>query len=173
MFFHYFVIISPWKKDGAFHLNKLEFPSPEDALCQVWLKLAQWFWRRWKMWKVYDNDDDIDDNDGQRTNFDQKSFLEPRLRWAKKGRNCSALTVVRVFNQIFLRLNLRFGKKHHLLIIQIGFISAQMDFLLICINASLYEWQDRQGPVTILLTTCTKVFCHSVKILKPCYKRIL
>ena len=31
------------------HLNKLEFPSPKDAFCQVWLKLAQWFWRRrWK-----------------------------------------------------------------------------------------------------------------------------
>ena len=36
----------PLKKDGALHLNKLEFPSPKDALCQVWLKLAQWFWRR-------------------------------------------------------------------------------------------------------------------------------
>ena len=28
------------------HFNKLESPSPKDALCQVWLKLAQWFWRR-------------------------------------------------------------------------------------------------------------------------------
>ena len=28
------------------HLKKLEPPSPKDALCQVWLKLAQWFWRR-------------------------------------------------------------------------------------------------------------------------------
>ena len=28
------------------HLNKLKSPSPKDALCQVWLKLAQWFWRR-------------------------------------------------------------------------------------------------------------------------------
>ena len=27
-------------------MNKLEFPSPKDDLCQVWLKLAQWFWRR-------------------------------------------------------------------------------------------------------------------------------
>ena len=27
-------------------MSKLEFPSPKDALCQVWLKLAQWFWRR-------------------------------------------------------------------------------------------------------------------------------
>ena len=28
------------------HLNKLESSSPKDALCQVWLKLAQWFWRK-------------------------------------------------------------------------------------------------------------------------------
>ena len=28
------------------HLKKVESPSPKDALCQVWLKLAQWFWRR-------------------------------------------------------------------------------------------------------------------------------
>ena len=36
----------PLEKGGALHLNKLEFPSPKDALCHVWLKLAQWFWRR-------------------------------------------------------------------------------------------------------------------------------
>ena len=28
------------------HLKKLEPPSSKDALCQVWLKLAQWFWKR-------------------------------------------------------------------------------------------------------------------------------
>ena len=28
------------------HLNKLESPSPKDVLCQVWLELAQLFWRR-------------------------------------------------------------------------------------------------------------------------------
>ena len=39
--------------------------------------------KKMKMWKVYDNanndddDDDNDDNDWQRTNFDQKSWLEP------------------------------------------------------------------------------------------------
>jgi hypothetical protein len=27
-------------------LNKLKSPLPKDNLCQVWLKLAQWFWRR-------------------------------------------------------------------------------------------------------------------------------
>ena len=28
------------------HLKKFESPSPKDALCQVWIKLAQYFWRR-------------------------------------------------------------------------------------------------------------------------------
>ena len=37
---------SPSSKDVLCHLNKLEFPSPKYALCQVWLRLAQWFWRR-------------------------------------------------------------------------------------------------------------------------------
>ena len=32
--------------DRALCLNKLEYPSTNDAKCQVWLKLAQWFWRR-------------------------------------------------------------------------------------------------------------------------------
>ena len=31
---------------GSSSLKKLESPSPKDALCQDWLKLAQWFWRR-------------------------------------------------------------------------------------------------------------------------------
>ena len=42
----YFVLISPWKRTGALHLNKLESPSPKDALCLVWLKMAQRFLRR-------------------------------------------------------------------------------------------------------------------------------
>ena len=36
----------PCEKGGVLYLNKTESPSPKDALCQVWLKLAQWFWRR-------------------------------------------------------------------------------------------------------------------------------
>ena len=33
----------PLEKDWAHHLNKLESPSPKDALCHVWLQLAQLF----------------------------------------------------------------------------------------------------------------------------------
>ena len=36
----------PFEKGGALHLNKLEPPSTKGALCQVWLKLAQWLLRR-------------------------------------------------------------------------------------------------------------------------------
>ena len=35
-----------YEKLLVLHLQKFESPSPKDALCQVWLKLAQWFWRR-------------------------------------------------------------------------------------------------------------------------------
>ena len=51
-FFNFVNVISrfrnylPFEKGGALHLNKLISPSHKDALCQVWLKLAQWFSRR-------------------------------------------------------------------------------------------------------------------------------
>ena len=67
-------------KDRALHLNKLESPSSKDDLVQVLLKLAPVVLEKMKMWKVDDNDDnDNNDNDGdgQRTNFDQISSLEP------------------------------------------------------------------------------------------------
>ena len=35
-----FVIISPLKKDRAFHLNKLEFPSPKDDVCQFLIEIC-------------------------------------------------------------------------------------------------------------------------------------
>ena len=46
MYLCYFLMISPWNRAGALHLNRLEFPLPKDDLCQVWLKLAQQFLRR-------------------------------------------------------------------------------------------------------------------------------
>ena len=42
----------------------------KDALCQVWLKLAQWFCRKMIIWKVYDDD----------RHFDQKSSLSLWLK---------------------------------------------------------------------------------------------
>ena len=44
-----YIIISPWKRSGPFIWKKLESPSPRNALFQVWLKSAQWFW--WRRWQ--------------------------------------------------------------------------------------------------------------------------
>jgi hypothetical protein len=41
-----FSLLSPLGNGYPLHLNKLESPSFKDDLCQIWLKLAQWFWRR-------------------------------------------------------------------------------------------------------------------------------
>ena len=61
------------------YFKKLESPSPKDALCQVWLKLAHWFLkRRWKWEKFTDR---RLRREGRRTTGDQKSSLQ--LRWAK------------------------------------------------------------------------------------------
>ena len=39
-------LISPLGKGLALHLYKLQSSSPKEELYSVWLKLAQWFWRR-------------------------------------------------------------------------------------------------------------------------------
>ena len=46
MYFQYFVIFFPLIEGLVLYLNNLELSLPNDGLCQVWLKLAQWFWRR-------------------------------------------------------------------------------------------------------------------------------
>ena len=61
-------------KGVALHLTKLKSPSPRDTLCQVWLKLAQWFWRRrWKCEKFTDRRTDRQTTDDR--------WLE-KLPWA-------------------------------------------------------------------------------------------
>ena len=46
IYFRFFFNYLPLEMGGAFQLIKLESPLPKEALCQVWLKLAQWVWRR-------------------------------------------------------------------------------------------------------------------------------
>ena len=86
--FCYFGIISPWKR--------AESQSPKDALCQVWLKLASWFWR-WKLFinvfLLFHNYLPLDPSlELTWITFTQESFvpslirkahLNLRLRWAK------------------------------------------------------------------------------------------
>jgi hypothetical protein len=53
---------------GERQSNNLESPPSNNDLCQVWLKLAQWFWRRSQKCKSLQTD-------GQTTG-DQNSSLE-------------------------------------------------------------------------------------------------
>ena len=50
IYFRYFCFIdhiSPWERARPFIWKKNnEYASIKDVLCQVWLKLAHWFWRR-------------------------------------------------------------------------------------------------------------------------------
>jgi hypothetical protein len=58
----------PLEKGDPLHLNNLETPLPKDDLCQVWLKLAQWFWRRSQKCESLQTDGQTDrrTDDGQR-----------------------------------------------------------------------------------------------------------
>jgi hypothetical protein len=51
----------PLEMGNPLHLNNLESPPPKDDLCQVWLKLAQWFWRRSRKCKSLQTDGQEDD----------------------------------------------------------------------------------------------------------------
>ena len=68
----------PLEKGGALHLNNLNPRHLRDTLCQVWLKLAQWSWRRWKFEKFTDRQTD-GLTDRRRTTSDQKSSLELKM----------------------------------------------------------------------------------------------
>jgi hypothetical protein len=65
----------PLGKGVPLHFNNLESPPPKDNLCQVWSKLALWFWRRSQKCKSLQMDD------GQRAI--RKAHLSFQLRWAK------------------------------------------------------------------------------------------
>ena len=44
--FYKLAIISPCRRACLFIWKESEFPLPKDALCEVWLKLALYFWSR-------------------------------------------------------------------------------------------------------------------------------
>ena len=67
-------------KGVPLHLNKLESPSTWDTLCKVWLKLAQWVWRRWKCEKLQRRTDRQTDDGRQMI---RKAPLSFQLRWLK------------------------------------------------------------------------------------------
>ena len=46
MYFCNLVIIFPWKRGEGASSQQIWILFTMDALCQVWLKYAQWFWKR-------------------------------------------------------------------------------------------------------------------------------
>ena len=69
---------------GALYLNKLESPSSKNALCQVWLKLAQWFRRRrWNCKKFTTTTRTTTTTTDNGHILIRKAHLSLRLRWAK------------------------------------------------------------------------------------------
>ena len=82
-FFKFVNIFSPFrnqlplKKGMTLHLDKLEFPPPKNALCQVWSKLAQ-LRQRWQCEKFTDGQTDDEQQ------VIRKAHLSFLLRWAKK-----------------------------------------------------------------------------------------
>ena len=66
------------QKGRAFQLYILESSWLKDTLCQVWLKLAEWFWRgkckKFTMTTTMTNNEQI---------VIRKAHLSLRLRWAK------------------------------------------------------------------------------------------
>ena len=59
----------------ALHLNKLELPSPKNALCQVWLKLPSGSGKD-KSVKKFTDRQTGGQTDGRRELGDQKTSLE-------------------------------------------------------------------------------------------------
>ena len=86
--FSLFLNYLPLERGRALNLNKLESISLKDVLCQVWLKLTQWFWRGSENMKSEETDGRVDwqQADG-RTDWQQatrKAHLNFQFRWAKK-----------------------------------------------------------------------------------------
>ena len=64
------------EKGIAPHLNKLESPSPKDALCQILLKLAHRIWRRrWICEKLTDRQTDGQTADKRLSNISSLELL--------------------------------------------------------------------------------------------------
>ena len=83
MYFRYFSNISPWKRRGC-SFEQIWIPFTKESFVPSLIEIGRMVLKKkMNMWKVYDNANDDndydndDDDDGQRTNFDQKSSLEP------------------------------------------------------------------------------------------------
>ena len=89
-----FVIGSRCQKVRPFHLNNFKSFQTRDTICQVWLKLAQWFWRRF-------------------LNFRHFVIISSWKRagpfiWIKFTQGCFLLSMIEFWRGIFWNLSMYF-----------------------------------------------------------------
>ena len=96
MYFHYFVIISPWKKGRGPSFEQTWILITQECFVLSLIEIGQLVLeKKMEMWKVYDNTkkyNDNDNNDGQQTTLIRKSHLSLRLRGAKNQRHNKGLS---------------------------------------------------------------------------------
>ena len=82
MYFHYFVIISPWKRAESIIWTKL-YPFTQVSYVPILVVIGRVVLeKKMKMWKVYG---ETDKTARRRTTGDQKCHLSFQLRWAKSN----------------------------------------------------------------------------------------
>ena len=110
----------PLENGVALHLKKLESPSSKNALCQVWLTMAQWFWRRnvnfvnvFSLFRYY-----LSLEKGGALHLDKFEFPSSKdalcqvwLKWFSRRR---FLNVVNIFSQFSYYLSFEKGMALHL-----------------------------------------------------------
>ena len=86
------------ERGEALHLNKLESSAPTDALCWVWLKLAQSFWRRRQKCEKFPTTTPTTDN-GQVSIREARDLSLVELRKAnEKERERVGLKYLKLYN---------------------------------------------------------------------------
>jgi hypothetical protein len=146
LLFRYYL---PLEKGYPLRLNKLESPPPKDDLCQVYLKLVMWFWRRSRKCKSLQTDGQTDGQTDAGQRAIRKAHLSFQLRWAKnknkqtKGKNPQiVLYVVNLNFKLFLLSVIRLtkGKAN----VSFTFIQCNFNFFMCKFIAYLQHTNSKQ-----------------------------
>ena len=92
--------LSLFEKGLTLHLNKLEFPPHKDAIYQVWLKSAQWFWKRLKCEKFTDKQIHRQTTDDRRSEKPTWAFGSDELKRIPKRGKIHPPKIIQCFNTL-------------------------------------------------------------------------
>jgi hypothetical protein len=77
-------MIFPWRR-AIPSFEQFRIPSPNNYFYQVWLKLAEWLWRRSRKCKSLQTDGQTDMQTDERATGDQNSSLELLAQVSQKS----------------------------------------------------------------------------------------